>query len=182
MRRPGTCSDTGATLIELLFALGLFLVLSAMAVPQVLAGLDRARARAAARFVAARLAFARAEAVARAATVALRFSPILDGSTFFLYVDGNGNGVRSAEIDSGRDTVLDGPVSLSRVFPGVSIESVSFGTSGIVSFTPVGTATAGTIYLRGREGVRYAVRVFGTTGRTRVLRYDPVTRTFVETL
>lgn len=169
-------------MIELLFALGLFLVLAAMAVPQVLAGIDRFRARAAARFVAARSTLARSQAVARSATVAFRFSSEADGVSFAVYVDGNGNGVRSADIASGEDAVLDGPISVARVFPGVRIESVSFGASGILSFTPAGTATPGTIYLRGRDGLQYAVRIFGATGRTRVLRYDAVTRSFVETL
>jgi Tfp pilus assembly protein FimT len=182
MRRPGTRSDRGTTLVELLFALGLFLVLSAMTVPQLLVGIDRARARAAARFVAARLALARSQAVARSATVALRFTAEQGVLSFVVYADGNGNGVRAAEIASGQDAVLDGPVSVSRVFPGVTVESVSFGASGIVSFTPAGTATPGSIYLRGRDGVEYAVRVFGATGRTRVLRYDVATRAFVETL
>ena len=45
----------------------------ALHVPQVTVGLDRARARGAARYLAAQLALARTQAVGRAATVALRF-------------------------------------------------------------------------------------------------------------
>jgi Tfp pilus assembly protein FimT len=168
--------------MELLFALGLFLVLSAMTLPQVLAGIDRVRSRSAARFVAARLALARSQAVARSTTVALRFSREGEAISFAVYVDGNGNGVRSVEIASGEDTLLDGPVSLSHMFPGVIVESISLGVSAILSFTPAGTSSSGTVYLRGRDGTRYAVRVFGATGRTRVLRYDAAARTFVETL
>ncbi len=168
-------------MVELLFALGLFLVLSAMAVPQVLAGLDRSRTRAAARFLAARMALARSQAVARSATVALRFSEDADVSSFAAYVDGNRNGVRSKDIASGEDAALDSPVRLSDLFPGVTITSSSIGPSEILSFTPVGTATSGTIYVRGRDGTQYAVRVLGATGRTRVLRYDTVTSAFVET-
>ena len=51
-----------------------------------------------------------------------------------------------------------------------------------MSFTPLGTASSGTLYLRGRDGSEYAVRVLGATGRTRVLRYEAITRTWVEVL
>ena len=43
-------------------------------------------------------------------------------------------------------------------------------------------ATSGTIYLRGRDGSRVAVRVLGATGRTRVLRYVVPTGDWSETL
>jgi hypothetical protein len=49
-----------------------------------------------------------------------------------------------------------------------------------VSFTPDGTASSGTVYVRGRGGAQYAVRVLGATARTRVLRYDVERREFVD--
>jgi len=55
-------------------------------------------------------------------------------------------------------------------------------TSVLMSFTPLGTSSSGTLYLRGRDGSRYAVRVLGGTGRTRVLRYEAKSRTWVEVL
>jgi Tfp pilus assembly protein FimT len=167
-------------LIESLFAVGLFLVLAAMAVPQVLAGVDRSRTQAAARFLAARMALARSQAVARSAAVGLRFSEDAGVISFVTYIDGNRNGVRSKDIASGVDSALATRMTLSDLFPGVTLTSSSVGSSGILSFTPVGTATSGTIYIRGRDGWQYAVRVLGATGRTRVLRYDTATRAFVE--
>ncbi|HEY6362859.1 MAG TPA: GspH/FimT family pseudopilin [Vicinamibacterales bacterium] len=169
----------GLTLVELMLALGLILVLAGMALPQVLSGLDSSRAHAAARYLAARMALARSQAVARSSTVALRFSGEAATLSFAAYVDGNHNGVRSNDIESGADTRLDAPARPSDLFPGVAISS-SFGSSGIVSFTPAGTATSGTVYIRGRDGSRYAVRVLGATGRTRVLRYDAARREFIE--
>jgi Tfp pilus assembly protein FimT len=181
LRRPGVLRTAGFSLVEVLFALGLFLVLSGTAVPQLLVSVDRSRARAAARFLAARMALARSQAVARAQTVALRFARDAAGLSLTAYADGNGNGVRSRDIASGDDAVLDPLVRLSDLFPGVVISAVSVGSSGIVSFTPVGTATSGTVYIRGRDGTQYAVRVLGATGRTRVLGYDAATRDFIET-
>ena len=172
----------GFTLLELMFALGLFLVVAGMAVPQVLSGLDRARARAAARYFAARMALVRSQAVARSSTMALRFAAEAGRPAFATYVDGNHNGVRSTDIETGIDTRLEPPLALSDLFPGVTISSSSFGPSGILSFTPAGTATPGTLYLLGRDGSRYAVRVLGATGRTRVLQYDAATREFIEIL
>jgi Tfp pilus assembly protein FimT len=171
----------GFSLVEVLFALGLFLVLSGMAVPQLLTGVDRSRARAAARFLAARMALARSQAVARSQTVALRFAPDASGISLTAYADANGNGVRLKDIASGDDPLLDPSVRLSDLFPGVVISALSIGPSGIVSFTPVGTATSGTVYIRGRDGTQYAVRVLGATGRTRVLGYDVAARDFLET-
>jgi hypothetical protein len=39
-----------------------------------------------------------------------------------------------------------------------------------MSFTPVGTSTPGSIYLRGADGTQLVVRVVGATGRARVLK------------
>jgi type IV fimbrial biogenesis protein FimT len=181
LRRPGVAGVAGFSLVELLFALGLLLVLSGMAVPQLLANLDRSRVRAAARFLAARMALARSQAVARSQTVALRFTAEAAGISLTAYADGNGNGVRSKDIASGDDPELERAVRLADLFSGVVISNVSVGSSGIMSFTPAGTATSGTVYIRGRDGTQYAVRVLGVTGRARVLRYDAAARIFVET-
>jgi type IV fimbrial biogenesis protein FimT len=181
VRRPGVRPVAGFSLLEVLFALGLFLVLSGMAVPQLLVSVDRSRTRAAARFLASRMALARSQAVARSQTVALRFARDAGGIGLTAYADANGNGVRSKDIASGDDSVLEASVRLSDLFPGVVVSALSIGSSGILSFTPDGTATSGTVYIRGRDGTQYAVRVLGATGRTRVLRYDAQARDFVET-
>jgi len=51
-------------------------------------------------------------------------------------------------------------------------DGVRIGTSRILTLGPDGTATSGTLYVRGRRG-QFAVRILGATGRTRVLRFDP---------
>ena len=43
---------------------------------------------------------------------------------------------------------------------------------GYCEFTPLGTATTGTLYILGRGGAQYAVRIFGETGKTRLLKFD----------
>jgi len=178
----------GFTLIDLLFLLALLTVVAAIAVPQLLASLNRQRAWAAARYLAARMAAARTYAVTRSATVALRFRPSPGDVTFQMFVDDNHNGVRTLDIASRVDRPIDTPVRLSDLFPGVAIgasaevgtDAVRIGATDLLSFTPHGTATPGTIYVRGRDGLQLAVRVTGATARTRVLRYVPHTRQWME--
>ncbi len=160
-------------------------VLAAAAVPSLTAGVDRMRAAGAARYLAGRLAFARSLAVSRSANVALRVAASGDTFTFALYADGNGNGVRTREIDAGIDPPLMPPLRFSDQFPQVTLSlndpaGVASDTDVLVSFSPLGTSSSRTLYLRARDGSQYAVRVLGATGRTRVLRYVPATRAWVE--
>ena len=168
--------------------MGLIAVLSALAVPSALASVDRARATAAARYLTSRMAMARSHAVMRAATVALRFDDDSTGVTFQMFVDGNRNGVRTRDIASRVDRPLDGLARLSDLFPGVAIaasddvgsDPLRIGSSNLLSFSPLGTATSGSVYVRGRDGTQFAIRILGATGRVRVQRYRPVTRSWVD--
>lgn len=178
----------GYTLIEILFVAALITTLSAIAVPQSLAAIDRARAAAGARYLAARMAMARSHAVMRSANVALRFTEDRAGITFRMFVDGNRNGVRARDIAAHVDQPLDAPARLSDLFPGVAIavsgeagsDPLRIGSSNILSFAPLGTATSGSVYVRGRDGSQFAIRILGATGRVRVQRYQPHTSTWID--
>ena len=180
----------GFTLIEILFVIALWAVIAGIAAPQVLVALDRQKAWAAARYLTARMAMARSYAVTRSAYVALRFTRLGDDVMFQMFLDDNHNGVRTLDIASQVDRGLGVPTRLSELFPGVVIgistelgelgtDPVRIGSTNLLSFTPLGTATPGTIYVRGRDGLQLAVRVTGPTGRTRLLRYVPRTREWV---
>jgi hypothetical protein len=163
-----------------------------MSLPVLSAGFDEMRTRAAASHVAARLWVARFEAVRRSRAVGLRFEEVAAGARYTFYVDGNGNGIRNADIDAGIDAAWGNPERLeeacagaafgiARDLPGIEggaaltegDEPIRIGTSRILTFTPAGTATSGTLYIRGVRGTQYAVRVLGATGRTRILGYSP---------
>jgi Tfp pilus assembly protein FimT len=144
-------------------------VVTAVAVPVSLAGVNRARGWAGARYVAARLVRARAQAVGRGAAVALRLGGEDDDVTVASFMDGNRNGVLTRDIDDGTDPPLDDPVRLSSLFPGVRLAEA--GGPRLFSFSPDGTATSGSLYLESRDGSRFAVRVLGTTARVRIERY-----------
>jgi hypothetical protein len=156
-------------------------VLTAAAIPPALVTLDSSRAYGAARYVASRLALARMQAVVRGASVAVRFDKDQIGFHVTTFVDGNRNGVRSTDIAAGIDRPIEEPVRLFQLFPGVdfglemdggALSPIQIGNTTLLSFSPAGTATSGSVYVRGRDGSQYVIRVLGGTGRTRLLRYD----------
>lgn len=171
----------GVTLVELLAVTAILAIVLSATAAVGRGRLDHERARAAAHYLAGRLAAARALAVHRAANVALR----LDGSgpavSLALFEDGNGNGVRRLDIAAGIDPQVAPPVVLGDRFPGVVISetdptvpgAAARAEAGLFSFTPHGTATSGSLYLSGASGDAWAVRVLGATARVRVLRYAP---------
>jgi Type II transport protein GspH len=176
--------------IEIMFVLGTAATVSGVAVPETLATLDDSRTGAAARYVSARLQRARMEAVNRSASVALRFSALPDHYEFTAYLDGNRNGVLSRDIQAGVDRVLQPSDRLGEHFAGVEFgavpglppvdsssaspggDPIRLGASDMVTFTCTGTATSGSLYIRGRRGSQYVVRVYGETGKTRILKFN----------
>jgi Tfp pilus assembly protein FimT len=161
-----------------MFVCAVVAVVSGLAVPISLAGVNRARGWAGARFVAARLVRARAQAVGRGAAVALRFDGNGAQTMLSSFADGNRNGVLTRDIDAGLDPRLEDPVPLAALFPGVTI--ADDGGPRLFSFSPDGTATTVSVYLQSRDGSRFAVRVLGATARVRVERYVTARDAWIE--
>jgi hypothetical protein len=159
-----------------------------MAIPQSAAAVDRARASSAARYLASRVTVARTLAVMRSTYVALQFEEQPSGLTFRMFADGNRNGVRSADISAGIDVALDDPVRLADLYPGTVIavegaagsDPLRLGVSNLLSCAPLGTCTSGSLFVRGRDGSQFAIRILGATGRVRVERFDPRTGAWVD--
>jgi Tfp pilus assembly protein FimT len=181
------CSG-GYTFLEILFVSALMCILAGISVPSIATVVERSRGAGAARYLATRIALARARAVARSTTVALHFQQGDRGVSFTMIEDGNGDGVRTADIDEKIDRIIEDRVLLSDLFPGAAIgvaagtpatDAVALGGTTILSFTPEGTATSGSVYITGRDGTQWVVRVLGVTGRSRVLRYERVTKAWV---
>ncbi|MEO8520280.1 MAG: hypothetical protein ABI603_02890 [Acidobacteriota bacterium] len=182
-------NGAGFTVVELLFALSLAAVIAGMSVAMGAAAADELRTAAAARYVAGLVLGNRMDSLKRARSVALRFEADAADYVFQAYLDTNGNGVRTTEIRSGEDEAL-GPVRrLSDNFRDVHFglradvpdadgvrgggtDGVRIGVARLLVTSPDGTATSGTLYVRGRHA-QYAVRVLGATGRTRVLKFEP---------
>jgi type II secretory pathway pseudopilin PulG len=181
--------ETGYTIVELLFVLGTAATLAGVAVPQALAGLDDFRAANAARYIAARLQRARMDAVMRSADVGLQVAAVPGGYVYTVYVDGNRNGVRSLDIQRGIDKRLVPPERLPEQFTGVEFgalpglpavdpsstppgtDPIRLGSANVATFSAAGTSSSGSLYICGRHA-QYVVRIYGQTGKTRVLRFD----------
>jgi prepilin-type N-terminal cleavage/methylation domain-containing protein len=185
----------GFTLIEALFAVAIVTTLAGIALPLTGTAVDELRTLAAARYVSGRIVHSRVDAIRRSTSVALRFEPADPDFVFTPYADGNGNGVRTADIHRGVDRPTGVPRRLGDSFAGVrfglspglpeidggaggSTDGVRIGAARILSMSPDGTATSGTLYVQGRRA-QYAVRVLGATGRTRVFKYDTGARTWI---
>ena len=185
----------GFTLIELLLAVALTTIIVGIALPVGGDAIDDLRTAAAARYLAGRIAAARMEAISRSRATALRFQLSAPDYEFAAFADGNGNGVRTAEIAAGIDLPVGGRRRLGDDFPRVhfglpvgspdvdgvrnsSSDGVRIGTPRILTLSPDGTATSGTLYIQGQRA-QYAVRVLGATGRTRVLKFDAGARAWI---
>jgi prepilin-type N-terminal cleavage/methylation domain-containing protein len=188
--------SAGLTLIELMLTLAIGATVTGIAIPLANDAIDEIRTASAARYIATRIGSVRLDAVRHSQATALRFE-VADGGEyrFTPMADGNGNGVRSTEIRDGTDQAVGPPERLCEKFAGVSFglmaeapdadgqwgtgeEGVRIGSARILTMSSDGTATSGTLYIRGRRS-QYAVRILGVTGRTRVLHYQPQTRTWI---
>ena len=195
MARPSLRHPCGFTVVELLFVAAIVATIIGIAVPSMRDAADHLRTSMAAYYVAGQIRGARIDAVKRSAAVALRFQAGTPDYTFTLFADGNRNGIRTPDIAKGVDRPLGQPEQIGHNFPGVTFalhegiadvdgakstgtDGVRIGSARILTLAPDGTATPGTLYLRGRRA-QYAVRVFGATGRTRVLSYQRGTRTWI---
>ena len=100
---------------------------SAMAVASAAAAIDEMRTALATRYMAGRIAATRIDALRRGTAVGLRFEAAGDDYMFAAYEDGNGNGVRTAEIRAGVDRAVGPFERLGSTFP-------AYGSSSRLAF------------------------------------------------
>ena len=182
----------GFTLAETATALAIAGFVLLCAIPAFGTMRRRAAVRAAAAELRGVFHLVRSRALARAGNSGVKF--IQDGAVwqYAVYDDGDGDGVRNDDISRGVDRrvltarcLWQQPQVVSIALPDYSIKDpdgdavapgaspVQFNRSTICSFSRLGQATPGTIYLTDRAGELYAVRVYGATAKIRVLRYEP---------
>jgi hypothetical protein len=184
-------------MVELMLVVSLAGTVTAIAVPQAVHVLDEYRTRAAAHYLAMRLADARIGAIKRSTYVGLRFEAVGADYRFTGVADGNGNGLRTIDVQRGDDPIVAQPDMVAWHFSGVTFgllagvpdvdgqpagtgDGVRVGTSRLLSMNPNGTSSSGTLYVHGRGHTQYAVRVLGATGRVRVVSFHPARRVWVE--
>lgn len=187
-------SETGFSLPEALVVLAITSLLLTIAVPPFFDLAGDFRVRLAAEDLTGTLRLARSYAVRYSANVAVRFERSEEGLvTFTLYRDGDGDGVLNRDIDSGVDPQLVAPRQLAHLGRGVGFgfppgpaprdpgsphrrvrkdDPIRFNDSDLASFGPLGTSTPGSLYVTDGRRRLAVVRVFGRTGKVRILRYD----------
>ena len=193
-------ASRGFSLAEILVVVVLLALTILAVVPAAAGMLSGSRTAAAARHVALTFQALRFKSVATNRAHGLLFEQDVTGWLWYEVQDGNGNGLRTAEVRRGIDRVLSGPHRLeeriSRVtlgFPdtgpipaipprGGAIDAlddpIKFGNTDLVSFSPLGRSSSGTVYLTdGRLGL-YGIVLFGPTARVRVWRYAVARRSW----
>ena len=189
----GRRDEGGFSLPEAVLVLAIFGILLVVATPSLFASLSRSRVRAAARELAAGMSRLRSEAIAGHQRVAMRFTRLPGRTSWCIYRDDDGDGVRSDDIAAGRDPLIAGPIDLPSRYEGVDFgllptaipevppgtgtlgpaaDPVRFGRSDIVTFTPWGTSSSGSLYVSDGRSSLMAIVLYGATGRIRTCRYD----------
>jgi len=181
----------GAAFIDIIVATSVCFLMAAIAVPVIGGTLDRERTIIGAQYLSGQLQRARLESLKRARPVALRVEVIGERTQLRLFEDRNGNGVLQRDIDRGidlplapmewlddqaRDISLRINQDVTDVSDVVTLEPgddpLRIGNTSLLTFSPVGSATSGTLYVAAHRGPQMAIRVFGATGRVRVLMFD----------
>jgi prepilin-type N-terminal cleavage/methylation domain-containing protein len=183
----------GFSLVEALVGVAILGVLLLFSVPLIADTVARERLHAASLETALAFRGLRQRAVSEGRSYGVRFVASGGGWSQSLYRDGNGNGIRTADILSGRDQLVQGPDDISTRFEGIRIglpalpvpqippgsgaipspgDPVKFGNTNLISFSPTGSISGGTLYLTDERRVG-AVVVFGPTGRIHLQRFDP---------
>lgn len=185
----------GAALLDTLFASALCMTMTAIAVPVIGGSLDRERTIIGAQYLAGQLQRARLESLKQARSVAVRLEIVDERARLQLFADGNGNGVSQRDIDLAIDPPLTLPEYLDDRSRDVSLrinqrlvdvsgagqldpgdDPLRIGNTALLAFSPLGGATSGTLYVAAHRGPQMAIRVFGGTGRVRVLMFDTQAR------
>lgn len=148
--------------------------------------------RAACNEIAAIFTRARAMAAFERRDVGIRWTSVGGDVTFAVYQDMNGNGVLTEEIRKGTDVLVEGPVSMQRRYPGITFsflpgftaldpngdpignlsDPIKFGRSDICTFTPLGNASPGSIYLSNGRNRQAIVRISPSSARIQIFEWE----------
>jgi len=190
--------SSGFQLVEVIVVMALMGLVVALVVPGFRRLSSSLRTELAAGELAGVLRTARSSAIRYSVKVGVKFRSRPDGVwTFTLYRDGDGDGVLSRDIDSGVDPQMAPPRDLVHMGRDVTFgfppgppprdpgdprrrldnleDPIRFNRSDLASFSPLGGSTPGSLYVTDSIYHLAVVRVFGRTGKVKVMTYDPAT-------
>jgi hypothetical protein len=183
--------NAGLSIFELLLGMTTLAGVLAIATPGVMRLREEVSLRSAVHEASVAFYLARSYAISKNRNVGLKFRRNGDRYEWALYADGNGNGVRTAEIASGVDRFLGVtyPWTRNDVMPGIMTgtrvpdpgspghyldrpeDPIRFNASDICSFSSMGESTPGSVYLWNAHDGMAVLRVFGQTAKLRSLYY-----------
>lgn len=174
--------ERGRSLVEVLMMIIVMTILAGVAIPQSWRFVQEYRLRGASLYMRGLIRQARALAASKNTYVGIVFDQVDGGPQLAIHIDGNANGIRRSDVRSGVDKRIREPLRLEDLFPGIRYGSppraptpafppLRIGRGNIVSFSPIGQSTSGTLFLSNEQGSVHAVVVLGATGRVRVARY-----------
>jgi prepilin-type N-terminal cleavage/methylation domain-containing protein len=192
--------DAGYSLLELLISLTILTLILGVALPNFFDRFQEQSLNATAASISYIFREAQAEARYLNRDQGIRFDYRNGGWSYNVYEDGNGDGVHSADIARGIDTLVRGPLPLpggqrSVVTVGLAesatdpdtlksfppgTPAVQFNGSLLCSFAPEGSSTPGTIYLVIGKDHMAAVRCSGSSGRIRIMHFAGAGRPWTE--
>lgn len=192
--------EQGFHLVEALVVLSILSVLLTLAIPDLLSMTRRLRVEMAARELAGLLQRARFRAVREGSNVGVKLFLSETRVTYGLYRDGDGDGLSSRDIADGVDPPLEPLRELGHLgrhvrfgFPAGEAprdpgdprrrlrrldDPIRLNRSDMAAFSPLGTSTPGSLYLT--DGLHHlaVVRLFGRTGKVKVMLYDAESETW----
>jgi hypothetical protein len=185
---------SGVSLAETLAVTTLIGLAISVSIPATQELRSRSRMRSATRELALSLQALRWRSVSTNQGHGLWFEQGPEGWTWVVVRDENGNGIRAAELSSGIDSKVSEPRPVGRIGSGVRLgippgdpiprippargtlegsgDPIRFGNSDLIAFSPLGSASSGTLYLTDSTGALSAIVVFGATARVRIYRFS----------
>ena len=186
----------GFQLLEVIVVVAIVMLTTGFLLPSLLQVADGRRVRLAAGELTAVLNEARSNAIRHNCRVGVKFRVEDEEVHWTLYRDADGDGVLNRDIDSGVDPPLGLPRTLTHLGRHIRFgfppgppprdpgdprrrlrrldDPIRFNRSDIASFGPLGGSTPGSLYVTDSRRHLAVVRVFGRTGKVRVLRWDAV--------
>ena len=201
IRRARDQAWAGFTVIEWVVVVAILGLFASLTVPDLFRLTRSLRVDLASRELQTVLRLARSRAIREGTKVGVKFRTDGQGRySFTLYRDGDGDGVLTRDIDAGVDPPLGPPRELVHLGQRVGLgfpaglpprdpgdprrrltrleDPIRFNRSDIASFNHLGASTPGSLYIS--DGLHFlsVVRVFGRTGKVKILRYDVTSETW----
>jgi hypothetical protein len=181
----------GTSLPELVVVLAIFGLVFALSLTPFTDLLAEEGLATAAREVSAIFTAARGRAIFQSVDVGVKWTNSGGDLVLSVYQDGNGDGVTTSDIKKGIDRLVAGPYWMHGKYPGITFSFVPgfngldpggapigdltdplrFGKSDICTFSPVGHASPGSVYLSNRKHRQAAVRVTPANAKIQIFTW-----------